>query len=153
MFFLAGWKINRAFRKCTLSKAALRRQNRNHYPLHWLWCKDQCTAQHLSDQFSLCWWWVTSSRVQMAIWAIKYLERVKHIINPWCHLTAEASFVPSFLMEDTVLRGSTSKDSYPSSTHHYGNVCAHKHTTSFYRFQSPPEKTQDCLKSNQLKKT
>lgn len=39
----------------------------------------------------------------MAIWVIKYLERVKHIINPLCHLTAEALLIPSSLMEDAVL--------------------------------------------------
>lgn len=98
-------KIHTAFRKCTLPpnwKQGAR--NRNHYPLHWLWCKDQCTAQHLSDQFSLCWWWVTSSRVQMAIWVIKYLKRVKHTVNPLRHLITEATRIPPPLMEENALQ-------------------------------------------------
>lgn len=39
----------------------------------------------------------------MAIWVIKYLERAKQIINPWCHPTVEALLIPSSLMEDAAL--------------------------------------------------
>jgi len=45
-----------------------------------------------------------SSRVQMAIWVIKYLKRVKHIVNPLSHLTAEAMCIPTPLMEEDALQ-------------------------------------------------
>lgn len=58
----------------------------------------------------------------MAIWVIKYLKRVKHIINPLSHFTAEALLTPSPLMEEAVFQWECQAQGFLSNQH---SVCLH----------------------------
>lgn len=90
----------------------------------------------------------------MAIWVIKYLKRVKHIINPLSHFTAEALLIPSPLREEAVFQWEFQTQGFLSRQH---TMCVCTLSGGFLSphqksKQASKQKKQDCLRLNEFVK-